>query len=61
MSMKGVVTRKLVIKSADAPILMPNESLEDMCLHYIREKMPVPEKRHLHNQKNKVAANRVKH
>ena len=28
---KGMVTRKLVTKSAGVPILMPNELLGDMC------------------------------
>ena len=44
MNMKGMVTRKLATKTADIPILMPNESLGDMCLYYICEKIPVPEK-----------------
>ena len=42
--MKGMVTRKFATKTAEVPILMPNESLGDMYLYYICEKMPVPEK-----------------
>ena len=44
MNMKGMVTRKLATKPVDIPALMSNESLGDMRLYDICEKMPAPEK-----------------
>ena len=61
MNLKRMVTRKLEIKHSDVRILLPNESLRDMCLDYICEKAPVPEKSHLPKQKNKKSAIREKH
>ena len=53
MNLKAFATRKLATKPADDPKLMPNESLGDMCLQYIFEKMPVPEKDTCQNRRFK--------
>ena len=56
-----MATRQLATKPADVRILTPNESLGDMSLYYMCEKVPVPEKIHVPNQKNKKASIREKH
>ena len=43
MNLQDIATRKLATKLEDVRIVMPNESLVDLCLYYICEKAAVPE------------------
>ena len=62
MNLKAWQTTKFATNAVDISILMPNESLGDMCLYNIWQKILYRTRKwHLPKQKNKVAANKEKH